>query len=136
MIILTWIISESLKKEPSKETITQMHEILSNTGHYSYSLQGVQKKLDDIPRQEILQAAHLLAQRKKDPINIFKFDRVTYMGYESARNRYEEDKKNGNNDIEKRFTEKQKKLKPVSIWQFTGASNPSILLIMFISWSC
>lgn len=80
-----------------------LYDILNNPNWYSYSLNGIIKKLNNCSKEYVLNLIQLLAEKFNDydPINIFEYNNITYVGFESRRIDYERDKINGVNKIEK-----------------------------------
>ena len=74
--------------------------ILHDRSWYSYGLADVQQDLQ-CTREQLLAVAQSLGAAVQDPVNVFSFNSVEYIGLESRRVDYEEDKANGVNRVER-----------------------------------
>lgn len=78
-----------------------LYDLLSNRDYYSLEINYVSKKTS-IPVSTLRSRAlsDTFLTYYDDPLNVFVFNSLTYIGLESQRIRYEEDKNSGTNWVE------------------------------------
>jgi hypothetical protein len=86
----------------------KIYELLSNKSYYSLSVRYLAHKLS-ISESYLRSLDHTISTKFSnlfdDPINIFTYNNIVYIGLESRRLAYERDKLNGTNWVEQAILE-------------------------------